>query len=129
LFCNELLAARIVRVASEETKGHCVRSARDAISILQLGKKTGSKAISMKRTRFLCRLAAVPTFYLATLVPFGVYAQEKPEVGTAASCHVEPVNYMGWQAQQASNPWVKLIFVCESPVCRETPSPLDQRMV
>ena len=29
----------------------------------------------------------------------------------APVCKVEPVNYKGWEAQQVSNQWVKLIFV------------------
>jgi len=65
----------------------------------------------MKKTELLWRLAAVLTLYPATFGHLGVLAQQKPELATAASCHVEQINYMGWQAQQASNPWVKLIFV------------------
>src|SRR5437016_9711394 len=65
----------------------------------------------MEKTRVLWRLAAVLTLYPATFVHFGVPAQQKPEVTAAASCHVEQTNYKGWEAQQVSNPWVKLIFV------------------
>src|SRR6266403_1588449 len=64
----------------------------------------------MKKIMFLRRLAAVLTLYPTTFVHFGVGAQQKPEVA-AAACQVEEINYMGWQAQQVSNPWVKLIFV------------------
>ncbi len=46
----------------------------------------------------------------ATGLGYAACAQEKS--GTAvAGCHIEQVNYQGWQAQQVSNPWVKLIFV------------------
>ena len=65
----------------------------------------------MKKTTFLWRLAAVFTLYLATLVHSGVHAQQKPELTPAVGCRVEQMSYMGWQAQQVSNPWVKLIFV------------------
>jgi len=81
----------------------------------------------MKTIMFLRRLAAVLTLYPTTFVHFGVGAQQKPEVA-AAACQVEEIKYMGWQAQQVSNPWVKL-FVCESAVCRETSPALQQRMV
>jgi hypothetical protein len=56
-------------------------------------------------------LAAAIAFQLTALAGHHVRAQQKPEAAAAASCRVEPVNYMGWQAQQLSNPWVKLIFV------------------
>ena len=65
----------------------------------------------MKKTKVLWRLAAVLTLYPATFVHRGVLAKQKPGVTAGASCHVEQTNYMGWQAQQVSNPWVKLIFV------------------
>src|SRR5437016_2488330 len=65
----------------------------------------------MKKTKVLWRLAAVLTLYPATFVHLGVLAKQKPGVTAGASCHVEQTNYMGWQAQQVSNPWVKLIFV------------------
>jgi hypothetical protein len=64
----------------------------------------------MKKIMSLRRLAAVLTLYPTTFVHFGVRAQQKPEVA-AAACQVEEIKYMGWQAQQVSNPWVKLIFV------------------
>jgi len=38
-------------------------------------------------------------------------AQQKTEASAGNSCSVEAVNYKGWQAQQVSNAWVKLIFV------------------
>jgi hypothetical protein len=65
----------------------------------------------MTKTKILWRLAAVLTLYPAAFVHFGLYAQQKTDVPGAVGCRVEPINYMGWQAQQASNPWVKLIFV------------------
>src|SRR5438046_10726121 len=63
----------------------------------------------MKKIMFLRCLAAVLTLYPTTFVYFGVRAQEKPE--EAAACQVEEIKYLGWQAQQVSNPWVNLIFV------------------
>ena len=39
-------------------------------------------------------------------------AQQKPvSPEPATGCRVEPVNYLGWDAQQVSNPLIKLIFV------------------
>jgi len=43
--------------------------------------------------------------------PIVAQAQQKPEPSAGNTCVVEAVNYKGWQAQQVSNPWVKLIFV------------------
>ena len=65
----------------------------------------------MTKTKALWRLAAVLTLYQAAFVHSGLYAQQKPDVPGANGCRVESINYMGWQAQQASNPWVRLIFV------------------
>jgi hypothetical protein len=63
----------------------------------------------MERLKIFRPLAALITLLLAPPVNFGVYAQQKAP--PTAGCHVEQINYMGWQAQQVSNPWVKLIFV------------------
>ena len=46
-------------------------------------------------------------FPLLGVLPFDAHAQQPP----AATCKVETIDYKGWQAQQVSNPWVKLIFV------------------
>src|SRR5664279_4438831 len=54
--------------------------------------------------------AVVFIFNLATAMSRPVCAQAKPETA-AAGCHIEHVDYKGWQAEQVSNPWVKLIFV------------------
>ena len=69
----------------------------------------------MRSVSFAGGLAAVLTLQCATLgIPTG-RAQQKsgpsPAVPSASSCRVEPVNYKGWQAQQVSNSWIKLIFV------------------
>ena len=51
-------------------------------------------------------------FFAASATSVTAQAQQKPDSsGPRAGCQVEPVNYLGWQAQQVSNPWVKLIFV------------------
>jgi hypothetical protein len=65
----------------------------------------------MKKTMFFWNLATLLALQLAALGDFGVDAQQKPEAAAPASCGVEQIGYMGWQAQQVSNPWVKLIFV------------------
>ncbi len=54
-------------------------------------------------------LTALIAVQLTVLVNPGTRAHQKPEAGVG--CHVEPVEYMGWQAQQVSNSWIKLIFV------------------
>jgi hypothetical protein len=65
----------------------------------------------MKKSLMIRRLAGPFIFYLTTISHFNAAAQQKPEESAAANCRVEPVNYKGWQAQQVSNAWVKLIFV------------------
>jgi hypothetical protein len=65
----------------------------------------------MKNLQLVLRLAAPFILCLATAGRINVSAQQKPEAHAAASCRVEPLNYQGWQAQQVSNAWVKLIFV------------------
>jgi len=102
----------------------------------------------MKKTKVLWRLVAVLILYPATFVYFGVLAQQKPGVTAGASCHVEQTNYMGlasaagfqsmgktnfcaaerWQADASHLRWPS-VSVCESPLCRETLSPLQQRRV
>ena len=63
-----------------------------------------------KRVTFrLLRLLAILPF--AWLVHDDVHAQPSPASATTNRCKIEAVNYRGWQAQQVSNPWVKLIFV------------------
>src|SRR5258708_35375074 len=44
---------------------------------------------------------------LLGLLLFDAHAQQP----SAATCKVEAINYKGWQAQQVSNAWIKLIFV------------------
>ena len=51
-----------------------------------------------------------PLLALPLATPVQTAAQAQPPV-TGATCKVEAVNYKGWDAQQVSNPWVKLIFV------------------
>jgi hypothetical protein len=51
-------------------------------------------------------LGLLPIFSLMGVLQFEVQAEQTPP-----TCKVEPVNYKGWQAQQLSNSWVKLIFV------------------
>jgi len=98
----------------------------------------------MKKTRVLWRLVAVLTL-IRDICSLRRSRAAEARVTAGASCHVEQTNYMGWQAQQVSNPWVKLIFVpqnggrlmqvifdgpsvsvCESPLCWETLFPLQQ---
>jgi hypothetical protein len=63
------------------------------------------------KKRTILRSLAVIAFPLLAPIHFCVHAQQKPEPATTASCRIEPINYMGWQAQQVSNSWLKLIFV------------------
>ena len=64
----------------------------------------------MKNSQLVLRLAASLILCLVAAGYFNAAAQQKPGA-PAGGCHIEPVNYKGWQAQQISNPWVKLIFV------------------
>jgi len=57
------------------------------------------------------RLSRLLLVSLAGLVPADGRARQRPAATTTATCKVEAVNYRGWDAQQVSNPWVKLIFV------------------
>jgi hypothetical protein len=41
-------------------------------------------------------------------------AQQQPGAAAGGRCRVEAMAYRGWQAQQVSNPWVKLLFVPEN---------------
>jgi hypothetical protein len=65
----------------------------------------------MKKQTVRWSLAAAIAFHLTTLAGNDVQAQQKPGTVATASCRVEPIDYMGWQAQQVFNSWVKLIFV------------------
>jgi hypothetical protein len=69
----------------------------------------------MRQTSLLCSFAPALTIAFASLGAFALRAQQKPEAPptapASANCRVEPVNYKGWQAQQVSNAWIKLIFV------------------
>lgn len=64
----------------------------------------------MKKTSWWC-VVGVLFPCLAGMVPSGVAAQQKPERAAEAGCRVEAIDYLGWKAQQVSNPWIKLIFV------------------
>ena len=65
----------------------------------------------MKKNMLLCSWAAVLGLHVAASGKFAVYAQEKSMPSGAVSCRVEQIGYQGWQAQQVSNAWVKLVFV------------------
>ena len=64
----------------------------------------------MKKNMLLWSWVAVG-LHLAAPGKFAVYAQQKSMPTGVAGCRVEQVGYQGWQAQQVSNAWVKLIFV------------------
>ena len=78
--------------------------------IAKFGKASRSGHASMKNVLLVLRLAAPVILSLAAASQFDVVAQQKAEA-KAATCDAQPVNYKGWQAQQVSNSWVKLIFV------------------
>jgi hypothetical protein len=65
----------------------------------------------MKRRTLRWPFAAVIAFRLTVPVGQDLRAQQESGTAATASCRVEPVNYLGWQAQQVSNSWLKLIFV------------------
>src|ERR1700738_3467191 len=65
----------------------------------------------MKKNILFWSWAGVLGLHLAAPGNFAVYAQQKNVAPAAGGCRVEQVGYQGWQAQQVSNAWVKLIFV------------------
>lgn len=69
----------------------------------------------MTKTSLQWGFAAALLMEFAAPGTFALRAQQKPDAPPAApapaNCRVEPVNYKGWQAQQVSNAWLKLIFV------------------
>jgi hypothetical protein len=65
----------------------------------------------MKKNMLFWSWTAVLGLHLAAPCNFAAYAQEKRMPSGLASCRVEQIGYQGWQAQQVSNAWVKLIFV------------------
>jgi hypothetical protein len=69
----------------------------------------------MTKTSLLCSFAAALLIEFAAPGILASRAQQKPGASppapVAGNCRVEPVNYKGWQAQQVSNAWIKLIFV------------------
>jgi hypothetical protein len=74
------------------------------------GKANRSSHTDMKNSPCVKRLAAV-IFLLAAASYSSTAAPQNPEAKSTASCDAQAVNYKGWQAQQISNSWVKLIFV------------------
>ncbi len=58
-----------------------------------------------------CSLSHLLMLFLAGLVQSDLQAQQPHSATTGATCKVEALNYKGWDAQQVSNPWVKLVFV------------------
>ena len=65
----------------------------------------------MKKSFFFWSLIGLLAHPMAARVDSGTDPRQKAEAAQPADCRVEPINYQGWQAQQVSNPWVKLIFV------------------
>jgi hypothetical protein len=65
----------------------------------------------MKKHLIRWPFAAVMIFRLAVPVGQDLRGQQGSGTAATASCRVESVNYLGWQAQQVSNSWLKLIFV------------------
>ena len=70
----------------------------------------GGGSLQMKKNMWR-RWTAVVGLQFAAAGAFAVNAQEKKAAPGNAGCRVEQVEYQGWQAQQVSNAWVKLIFV------------------
>jgi hypothetical protein len=70
----------------------------------------GGGSLQMKKNMWR-RWTAVVGLQFAAAGAFAVNAKEKNAAPGNAGCRVEQVEYQGWQAQQVSNAWVKLIFV------------------
>jgi hypothetical protein len=56
-------------------------------------------------------LVVVFLFACAALSSARAHAQSATSSSSTLDCHVEAVNYKGWNAQQISNRWVQLIFI------------------
>jgi hypothetical protein len=71
--------------------------------------------VQMTKTSLLGTFAVALLIEFAAPGNFALRAQQKsnapPSAPAPANCRVEPINYKGWQAQQVSNAWIKLIFV------------------
>jgi len=65
----------------------------------------------MNKKMSLWSWVAVLGLHLTALDESAMYAQKKNVAPPNAGCRVEQINYQGWQAQQVSNAWTKLIFV------------------
>src|SRR5579863_543088 len=65
----------------------------------------------MKKSFFFWSLVAMFAHLIVARVDSNARARQQPEAAESSTCRVEPVNYLGWQAQQVSNSWMKLIFV------------------
>src|SRR5258708_9233192 len=65
----------------------------------------------MSNSLFHWSLAAMVLLLAVTSASFGAYASQNTATSLPVGCRVEPIEYMGWQAQQVSNAWIKLIFV------------------
>ena len=65
----------------------------------------------MNKKTFLWRGVVALGLHLTALNESAIYAQQKDVATLNTGCRVEQINYQGWQAQQVSNAWVKLIFV------------------
>jgi hypothetical protein len=65
----------------------------------------------MNKKMSLWSWVAVLGLRLTALDESAMYAREKSVAPPNAGCRVEQINYQGWQAQQVSNAWTKLIFV------------------
>lgn len=64
----------------------------------------------MKKNMLWASATAVG-LHLAAAGNCALYAQHTNVRPASPGCHVEQIDYQGWQAQQVSNSWVKLIFV------------------
>ena len=65
----------------------------------------------MNKKTFLWRGVVALGLHLTALNESAIYAQQKDVATLNTGCRVEQINYQGWQAQQVSSAWVKLIFV------------------
>src|SRR5258708_23310080 len=65
----------------------------------------------MRNSLFHWSLAAMLLQLAVTPASFGAAASQNAATSQPVGCRVQPIEYMGWQAQQVSNAWIKLIFV------------------
>jgi hypothetical protein len=86
-----------------------MREIGNSLGILE--KRQIRKGVAMSKTTTFWRCMGLLALFFASVARSGGQAERKAEPMADSLCRIEAINYRGWQAQQVSNSWVKLIFV------------------